>query len=460
MSGAAGAVARVVIPATCANLGPGFDALGMAIGIYNEVEMVEVETEEIKGALSIQVFGEGEASLPRDESNLVYRAAKTACEAAGREMPPVRLTLVNRIPLSRGLGSSSAAIVGGLLAANAILGQPLSLEDVFELAVRLEGHPDNVAPAIFGGVVASLTGGSGPRHVGISLPPVLEVGVNIVVCVPSFHVSTGHARSILPEAVSFSDAVFNVGRVAFLVAALSQGRCDLLAEAMSDRLHQPYRVTLVPGLDDVIKDAVASGAAGAALSGSGPSVVALVGGDASRASMTAEVMRRAFGRHGIEARSYITKISPAGARVIQQSELGDVAVASRRLVAEGLGLVVVKDGRVISASRESGIRPLLNAVMQFDGELEGAAVADKIMGRASALLCIEAGVRAVYAPVMAHGAAGELARRGIDFTAGMIVPRILNHAGNDSCPFEKLTMDITDPGEAFCAIRAFALGEV
>ncbi|NPV52348.1 MAG: homoserine kinase [Firmicutes bacterium] len=461
MAEAARKVARVVVPATCANLGPGFDVLGMAIGIFNEVEIEEFgEAGGTEGRVSIRVIGEGAASLPGDETNLVYRAAEAVYDATGREMPPVRLTLVNRIPLSRGLGSSSAAIVGGVLAANAILGQPLGVDDIFELAVRLEGHPDNVAPALFGGVVASLMGDSGLRHIEISLPADFEAGMNIVVCVPSFDVSTTHARSILPKTVGLSDAVFNIGRVALLVASLSQGRWDLLGEAMSDRLHQLHRIALVPGLGDVIRDAVSSGAAGAALSGSGPSVVAFVRGDVAGASMISGAMKRAFGRHDVEAVSYITKISAVGARVVPEGNLRDMAVASEQLVAGNLGLAVVRGGDVIFTSRESGIRPLLDAVLQFDGELEGSVIADKIVGRASALLCIGAGARAVYAPVMAHGAVGELARHGIDFTAGLVVPRILNHAGDDSCPFEKLTAGITDPGEALRAIQSFALSHL
>ncbi len=262
----------VRVPATTANLGPGFDAVGLALRFYNTVTLAASERPEI------EIRGEGERTLPRDPSHLAYRAALAVVERAGagaRSPRPRAFRLVqhNRIPLARGLGSSAAAIVGGAAAANALLGGPLGPQPLLDLATEMEGHPDNVAPALLGGAVVCARTPSGVRWIRL-VPPRLRV----VVAVPDFTVSTAEARRLLPQHVPFADAVFNVTRTALLVAALTAGRTDLLGEATQDRLHQPYRERLIPGLGQVFEAARRAGASGVALSGSGPSVVAF--GDA------------------------------------------------------------------------------------------------------------------------------------------------------------------------------------
>lgn len=297
------AVVTVRVPATIANLGPAFDALGLAVTLHNTVELAPA------AAAAVEVRGEGEGELPADERNLVHRAAAAAADAAGRA-GAFHIRCRNDIPLARGLGSSAAAIVGGLAAANAALGQPLDGDALLRLAVGLEGHPDNVAPALFGGAVVCGSGRGGTVAVA-RLTPVWQGA--LVVAVPGFAVSTEEARRRLPAAVPFADAVGNVARTAALVVSLLTGRMDLLAEAMEDALHQPYRRPLVPGMDAVFAAARAAGAYGAALAGSGPSVVAPAPAD--RAAAVGEAMVRAFNETGAAARAYTLQIDPQGATV-------------------------------------------------------------------------------------------------------------------------------------------------
>ncbi len=306
---------RVIIPATTANLGPGFDVLGMALTLYNEVTL---ETAGgLKAAptkdkdLEVVVRGEGENSLPRNRSNIVWRAAATVFARARRWPARVRLTLVNRIPLARGLGSSAAARVGGILAAAKVCGGE-SPDGALSLAVQLEGHPDNVAPAILGGLVASV---SVPGGVVRTLSVPVPSGLHAVVCVPSFELSTERARRALPRSVPLADAVFTSSRVAMLVTALAQKRWDLLGIGMEDRLHQPYRAKLVPGLDRVMDAARRAGALGASLSGAGPSILALVRGEGVVARRVGAAMVRAFAPRRGRSHALVLGIDRRGTRV-------------------------------------------------------------------------------------------------------------------------------------------------
>ncbi len=253
---------RVRVPATAANLGPGFDCLGMALAMWNEV-LAEPAPE-----WEVMVRGEGEDLLPRDAANLVARAARLALTEAGEVGLALRLTLANGIPLARGLGSSAAAAVGGLLAADALLGGPLGRERLLALAVELEGHGDNAAPALWGGLTVFSPRDGGGAVVRLDPPDSLRLGVVI----PEVSVSTAAARAALPAAVAREDAVHNLQRACLLVAALAAGRLDLLGEALSDRLHQPYRAALVPGLAGALAVRV-PGLAGVCLSGSGPTLL-------------------------------------------------------------------------------------------------------------------------------------------------------------------------------------------
>jgi len=292
---------HVRVPATSANLGPGFDALGLALGLHNEVTAEEADT------VTVKLEGEGVGRLPATRDNVVARGVRQAYEAAARPFRGVALTCVNRVPAARGLGSSAAAWVGGLVAGNALLGAPLSREALLALAARAEGHPDNVAAALYGGLTVSCAMGDG-RITTVSLP--VPAALSWVVLVPEMTSSTAEARAVLPESVPRADAVFNVQRVALLLAGLQTQRADALAAAFDDRLHQPYRRRLFPWLPSVIDAARAAGAVGGALSGAGPAVLAAVLGDTTP---VARAMERALAAAGISGRAQAFSVDTEGA---------------------------------------------------------------------------------------------------------------------------------------------------
>ncbi len=281
---------RVRVPATSANLGPGFDTLGIALAYGDEVT---VETLREPG-VRVEVHGVGEGEVATDASNLVARSAAHVFERVGREMPGLRITAHNRIPHGRGMGSSGSAIVAGVMIAAGVLAhdpaQPLVLsdEDLLRFATELEGHPDNVAPALFGGLTIAWTNAAGPRFKRLSV----HRGVAPLVLVPDFTMSTELARSLQPAQVPHEDAVFNVSRSALLVAALTQSP-ELLFEATEDRLHQDYRGAAMPQTRDLITALRAAGHA-AVVSGAGPSILVLASDPAQRLA-AAELAREYAG---------------------------------------------------------------------------------------------------------------------------------------------------------------------
>lgn len=264
----------VRVPATSANLGPGFDTLGLALSVYDEL----VVTELPAGRLEVIVAGEGADDVPRDASNLVVRAIAYAFDAVGRPLPGLRLEARNVIPHGRGLGSSGAAVVSGLLAAKGLLEGEVdfSPETLLRLATELEGHPDNVAPALFGGLTIAWVDEEGPQHKKL----IVHRGVSPIVFVPDFTMSTSVARSLQPEQVPREDAVFNVSRSALLIAALTQSP-ELMLAATADRLHQSYRAQAMPDTDRLVQALRAQGFA-AVVSGAGPSVLVLADGPGRR----------------------------------------------------------------------------------------------------------------------------------------------------------------------------------
>lgn len=296
---------RVQVPATTANLGPGFDCLGMALELYNVVEMVPTSR-----GLVIEVSGEGAADVPRDERNLVFQAAQRVFRQVDYSLAGLKLRLLNQIPVARGLGSSTAAIVGGVIAANLLAGGRLSVKDMIALASSIEGHPDNVAPAVLGGIVVSVQVDGEVKYLKIQPPQ----GLKGVVAVPDFSLTTKTSREILPTQVSFQDAVFNVGRVALLVAALQQGDLSLLGAAMEDRLHQSFRSSLIPGFKKVLAAAKLAGARGVTLSGAGPTVIAFAD---SNFDLIARVLGDTFRQNGVKSKVLVLKPSPIGARALE-----------------------------------------------------------------------------------------------------------------------------------------------
>ncbi|MZP28130.1 homoserine kinase [Heliobacterium undosum] len=308
MREAASPTVRVIVPATTANLGPGFDTLGMALDLYNYVEL----TETGEGFV-VDVEGEGAASIPRNETNIVLRVVRQVYDLAGRTPAGLRLKLINEIPVARGLGSSAAALVGGAVAANELCGNRLSDQEILEIVTGFEGHPDNVAPALFGGVVVSAMIAEGDRTEVVSrkIPP--PYGMRAIVAIPDFPLATKKARNALPPQVPFKDAVFNVSRTSMVIMAFIHNDWDLLAKVMEDRLHQPYREPLIPGMGDVFAAAREAGALAAVLSGAGPTLIAFA---RENTAEVAKAMEETFARHGVSCVTKELKPCAVGAKVI------------------------------------------------------------------------------------------------------------------------------------------------
>ncbi|KDA04817.1 serine kinase [Microbacterium sp. CH12i] len=264
----------VRVPATSANLGPGFDTLGLALSVYDELTVIALEEDR----LEIEVTGSGAAEIPRDESNLVVRSIEHVYKDVGRQMPGLRIIANNGVPHGRGLGSSGAAVTAGVLAAKGLLEGDVDFTDtdLLRLATELEGHPDNVAPALFGGLTIAWTGERGPQHKKL----LVHRGVAPLVLVPESTMSTTLARSLQPPQVSREDAIFNVSRSALLIAALTQSP-ELLLDATADRLHQDYRAEAMPETHKLVQTLRQAGFA-AVVSGAGPSVLVLADGPGTR----------------------------------------------------------------------------------------------------------------------------------------------------------------------------------
>jgi homoserine kinase len=261
----------VEVPATTANLGAGYDCLGMALAMTNRIVL------EVRGwgktGHEIVVEGEGADELTGSQDNRFIAGVEAAIREARGGVPEGarwRVEMANKIPLARGLGSSASATVGGLLAANALLGDALSTADLLRLATAIEGHPDNTAPALIGGFVASAIVGDTVEAIRFDVPR----GLRAVVFIPELRLATSEMRAVLPETVPREDAVANLARVAIGVAGIASGRRDILRYLTEDRLHEPYRAAVYPQLPRMIADARAAGAVGACLSGAGSSIVA------------------------------------------------------------------------------------------------------------------------------------------------------------------------------------------
>ena len=294
----------VRVPATSANLGPGFDSLGLALDLWNET-IITLAIE-----YSVQVKGEGRERISSGENNLIIRSAQRLAELVGKRLPPFHVDCVNHIPLSSGLGSSAAAKLTGLLGANALLGKPLSKNEILDLATELEGHPDNVAPALLGGLVASMVQDGKVLAHKIHLEDNHDSPIHITVALPDFHLSTQQARAALPEQVTLKDAVHNISRAVLVTEAFRTGNLELLGKAMTDTVHQPYRLWLIPGGREAMDAAKESGASAAAISGAGPSIIAF---SAKREEAIGEAMTRAFQGAGHTARTFQLKLSHHGA---------------------------------------------------------------------------------------------------------------------------------------------------
>lgn len=295
---------RVRVPASTANLGPGFDCLGLALSLYNTIEMSLLKPGE---GLQIEIEGEGAGKLRTDTSNLIFRAADAVCEHIGQGPVGLAIKASNGVPLGSGLGSSAAAVVGGLVAANALCGGDLSRSALLRLAAQIEGHPDNAAAAIFGSLTLVSAVDAELMHTSLEVPP-----IKVVIALPNVRLSTAEAREALPKQVSMKDAVFNLSRTAFVVQALTKGDFEMLGWAMADKLHQPYRRKLIPGFDAAVIAARTAGAAAVALSGAGPGVAAFA---PDHHYEIANAMKAAFELAGVGCRTFVLPVDRQGVQL-------------------------------------------------------------------------------------------------------------------------------------------------
>lgn len=296
----------VQVPASTANLGPGFDALGMALNLYIWIGM------SFSDQTRIHLHGEQMQGVPADKTNLVYEVAQMVFDAAGETHPELEISMYSEIPLTRGLGSSASAIVGALVAANALIGGKLSRDELFQMASALENHPDNVGASLFGGLTVAFWDGERAEYIRIEP----DVRLEALVAIPDYHLSTEKARKALPAQIPMKDAVFNIGHASLLVAAFCTGRLEMIARAMKDALHQPYRAPLVPGMAKILAEADRHGALGVALSGAGPTLIAFVDAAGERKAELERFLRETLAAEGIPASTMWLKPAAAGAQIL------------------------------------------------------------------------------------------------------------------------------------------------
>ena len=299
---------KIRIPATTANLGSGFDCLGLALKLY-----LNLEIEEIKEGLVIEYQGEGAEKFSVKKDTLIGKSAELVLKKMGQDKfkKGLRIKVFNQIPITRGLGSSASAIIGGIVGAARLYNIDLTNQEMLELALSLEGHMDNIVPALIGGLtLAYKTGQEEIKWTRIKTSSDLR----IVVAIPEFSLNTKEMRKVLPQKVALPEAIFNLSRSALLVNALQNSNWDVLAEAMEDRLHQPYRAPFIPGIKDMFSQIKKTGLAGVALSGSGPSVVSLT--KKGREETISKIMKNVFLKEGITCRILALEADLEGTKLI------------------------------------------------------------------------------------------------------------------------------------------------
>lgn len=295
---------KIKIPCSTSNLGPGFDTLGLALNRY-----LVISAEESNG-LTITVEGNGKDHIATDSTNLVYAAMAATAQKVGRTLPAVHLHIDNGVPAYGGLGGSGAAIAGGVFLADQLLGIGLSRDEMLNIAVEIEGHPDNVSAAIFGGLTINCFDAERKVH---CTSVKIDSRLSVVACSPHFQVQTKEARKILPQQVSLKDAVTNIENAASLVAAMMNGNYDALRYVTAERLHEQYRATLIPGYEAVKKAALEAGALSFNISGAGPTVFAFATSDQQR---IADAMQQAFERCGHRATGEVMSVENVGAALL------------------------------------------------------------------------------------------------------------------------------------------------
>ena len=301
---------NVSVPATTANIGVGFDCLGAALTMANKFQF---KTVDHTTKLKIIVEGEEAAKVGLNENNLLYRSLIQFYQHIGQEPPNLEITIKLGVPLSRGLGSSATAIVGGLLGANSLAGNLLSQSEIMELAIAIEGHPDNVVPALKGKCLLSVEDSEGWKIAPIPW----HEDIIPVVAIPNFELSTKEARSVLPTEYSRSDAIFNISRMGLLIRALETNNVEWLRTALADKIHQPYRRNLITGYQKVEQEAIAAGAYGVVISGAGPTLLALT--NPQQVDSVTKYMAEAWTSIGIDSQVRALKIDSQGAKVTSGS---------------------------------------------------------------------------------------------------------------------------------------------
>ncbi len=297
---------NIRVPATTANMGAGFDTFGMAFNMYNTVALKRISGNAIR----LENLGAHTKTMEQIKDNLTVRAARKVFDAVGEPFAGLEFKMYNVIPVSRGLGSSSAAIIGGLVSANRLLGDPLEKAQLLELAVELEGHSDNVAPALYGGFVSSCQRGG--KTVALKLTPPANLAA--VAAIPDFYLSTSKARKILAPEVKREDAVHNIQCAALMVGAMATGDLQLFAAAFDDRLHQEQRYRLIKGAKRVLRAARSAGAIAAGLSGAGPTLIAFINTEDNRAEQIKKAMQRAWEFAGVSAKTVLLEQDNQGAQ--------------------------------------------------------------------------------------------------------------------------------------------------
>jgi homoserine kinase len=298
----------VTVPATTANIGPGFDCLGAALTLYNQFTFTALP-ESTANRVSISVKGTESAKVSQSADNLIYTSFLQVYQKIGQNPPPLAIEIGLGVPLSRGLGSSATAIIGGLIGANYCAGNPLSVEEIQALAIALEGHPDNVVPALRGN--CQLSAGNDTNWTICQV--FWQKNLIPVVAIPDFELATEKARAVLPQEISRQDAIFNISRLGLLLRGLETGNGDWLRIALEDKLHQPYRQSLIPGYEKVQKAAINAGAYGMVISGAGPTLLALT--NPENAEKTATAMKNAWQEVDINSTVAILALDTLGARL-------------------------------------------------------------------------------------------------------------------------------------------------